>query len=98
MISIRLLRLYRRLSYLTGLSRDFRPGMQGLPPPFQTGPHGINPHHTLPEDYVSKARTITPVPFDTFDPERNCPSWVAFLDQALGAHRPACRPLRRRPH
>ena len=32
MISMRLRRLYRRLSYLTGLDRDFRPGMQGLMP------------------------------------------------------------------
>ena len=30
MISMRLRRLYRRLSYLTGKDRDFRPGMQGL--------------------------------------------------------------------
>lgn len=32
MISMRLRRLYRRLSYLTGLYRDLRPGMQGLMP------------------------------------------------------------------
>lgn len=32
MISIRLRRLYRRLSYLTGWSGDFRPGMQGSIP------------------------------------------------------------------
>lgn len=32
MISMRLRRVYRRLSYLTGRDRDSRPGMQGLIP------------------------------------------------------------------
>lgn len=32
MISMRLRRLYFRLSYLTGFPRNFRPGMQGLIP------------------------------------------------------------------
>ena len=34
MISMRLRRLYLRLSYLKGLLRDFRPGMQGAIPLF----------------------------------------------------------------
>ncbi len=36
MISIRLRRLYQRLSYLTAFLRDFRPGMQTfMPLPFK---------------------------------------------------------------
>lgn len=45
MISIRLRRLQRCLSYLIGLSCDFRPGMQGFIPYLQRL-HGTNPHHT----------------------------------------------------
>lgn len=44
-----------------------------------------------PEDYISKATAVTPVPLDTFDPERDCPRWVAFLDQALGGDAEAIR-------
>jgi len=45
----------------------------------------------LPEDYVSKAAAITPVPLESFDPERDCPRWLAFLDQALGGDAAAIR-------
>ena len=42
MISILLRRLYLRLSYRTGLSRDFRPGMQArIPLSFSAEPVGV---------------------------------------------------------
>ncbi|GGE18695.1 hypothetical protein GCM10011360_04310 [Primorskyibacter flagellatus] len=44
-----------------------------------------------PEDYVSKAAAITPVPLEAFDPERDCPRWLAFLGQALGSDASAIR-------
>lgn len=40
---------------------------------------------------MSKAAAITPVPLDSFDPGRDCPRWLAFLDQALGDDAAAIR-------
>ena len=57
MISIRLRLLSRRLSYLTGLSRDFRPGCRALFPYLQ-GPHGTNPRHD-PREYT---HIVPPLP------------------------------------
>ena len=45
MISMRFLRLYRQLSYLTAFFRDFRPGMQGLSP-FSARYRRTNRHHS----------------------------------------------------
>ncbi|WPY95262.1 phage/plasmid primase, P4 family [Limimaricola variabilis] len=44
-----------------------------------------------PDDYVSKATAITPVPLGSFDPESDCARWLAFLDQALGGDTAAIR-------
>ncbi|MGI3168964.1 phage/plasmid primase, P4 family [Pseudooceanicola sp. C21-150M6] len=40
--------------------------------------------HGRPEDYISKSTAVPPIPLDDFDPKRDCPQWLAFLDQALG--------------
>lgn len=37
-----------------------------------------------PEDGISRLTAASPVPLDRFDPERDCPRWLAFLDEALG--------------
>ena len=65
MISMRLRRLYRRLSYLTGTLRFFRPG--------PTGPKGRMPVILEPEDYetwltgpIEKARAL----LRPFSPEK----------------------------
>lgn len=35
-----------------------------------------------PSDFVSKVTTAAPVPLNAFDPARDCPEWLAFLDYA----------------
>jgi len=47
--------------------------------------------HGRPEDYISKVTAATPVPLKSFDPERDCPRWIAFLDQAFGSDAAAIR-------
>lgn len=44
-----------------------------------------------PGDAISKATAVAPVPFDLFDPARDCPRWLAFLDHALGGDADAVR-------
>lgn len=35
-------------------------------------------------DMITKITAAAPVPLDSFDPARDCPRWLAFLDQATG--------------
>lgn len=35
-----------------------------------------------PGDYIAKVTTAAPVPLASFDPARDCPEWLAFLDYA----------------
>jgi P4 family phage/plasmid primase-like protien len=44
-----------------------------------------------PHDHISKATAATPVPLATFDPDRHCPRWMAFLNEALGGDAGAVR-------
>lgn len=44
-----------------------------------------------PADYISKVSAAAPVPLDSFDPARDCPQWLAFLDEALGGDAGAIR-------
>ncbi|HHZ10135.1 MAG TPA: hypothetical protein GX405_15295 [Rhizobiales bacterium] len=44
-----------------------------------------------PEDRISKLTSVAPVPLATFDPSRDCPLWLAFLDEALGSDADAIR-------
>jgi P4 family phage/plasmid primase-like protien len=44
-----------------------------------------------PEDYISRVTAVAPVPLDIFKPERDCPRWLAFLDEALGGDADAIR-------
>ena len=44
-----------------------------------------------PNDHISKATAAMPVPLATFDPERHCPRWMAFLNEALGGDAEAIR-------
>jgi P4 family phage/plasmid primase-like protien len=37
-----------------------------------------------PSDRISKITGATPVALATFDPNRDCPRWLAFLNEALG--------------
>ncbi len=45
----------------------------------------------LPSDYISKITAVTPINLDSFDPARDCPQWLAFLDSALGGDGEAIR-------
>lgn len=36
-----------------------------------------------PSDMISRLTAVAPIPLDSFDPERDCPRWMAFLRQAL---------------
>ena len=44
-----------------------------------------------PQDHISKITAATPLPLATFDPNRDCPRWVAFLNEALGDDAEAIR-------
>lgn len=44
-----------------------------------------------PNDRISKATAATPVPLASFDPERHCPRWMAFLQEAFGGDSGAIR-------
>lgn len=47
-----------------------------------------------PADHVSRLTAAAPVPLERFDPARDCPRWLAFLDEALGGDAEAVRFLR----
>ena len=36
-----------------------------------------------PEDFISRLTAVAPIPLARFDPERDCPIWLAFLRHAL---------------
>lgn len=44
-----------------------------------------------PADMVTKLTAAAPIPLDRFDPARDCPRWLAFLDQVLDADAGAIR-------
>lgn len=44
-----------------------------------------------PGDYISKIAAAAPVPLDSFDPDRDCLQWLAFLDFALDGDADAIR-------
>lgn len=44
-----------------------------------------------PLDYISKSAAATPLSLDRFDPEKDCPRWLDFLDEALGGDTDAIR-------
>lgn len=44
-----------------------------------------------PADMITKLTTAAPIPLDSFDPERDCPHWLAFLRQATGDDADAIR-------
>lgn len=46
------------------------------------------------EEMITKITAAAPVPLDSFDPSRDCPRWVAFLDFATGGDADAIRFLR----
>lgn len=46
------------------------------------------------EEMITKITAAAPVPLDSFDPARDCPRWVAFLDFATGGDADAIRFLR----
>lgn len=47
-----------------------------------------------PEDGISRLTAAAPAPLERFDPARDCPRWLAFLDEALGGDEEAIRFLR----
>ncbi|MBP9233290.1 MAG: hypothetical protein KBF30_01375 [Hyphomonadaceae bacterium] len=42
-------------------------------------------------DMITKITAAAPLPLDSFDPTRDCPRWLAFLDQATGGDTGAIR-------
>lgn len=44
-----------------------------------------------PADYIAKVTAVAPIPLDSFDPARECPQWLAFLDEALDGDAGAIR-------
>jgi putative DNA primase/helicase len=44
-----------------------------------------------PEDFISKVTAVAPIPLDKFKPERDCPRWLKFLDEALAGDAGAIR-------
>lgn len=42
-------------------------------------------------DMITKVTAAAPVPLDQFDPARDCPRWMAFLNQATGGDADAIR-------
>ncbi|OWY03556.1 hypothetical protein B6V75_08985 [Thioclava sp. F1Mire-8] len=42
-------------------------------------------------DMITKITAATPIPLESFDPKRDCPRWMAFLDQATGGDAGAIR-------
>lgn len=47
-----------------------------------------------PADHICRLTAAPPVPLERFDPARDCPRWMAFLDEALGGDPEAIRFLR----
>lgn len=43
------------------------------------------------EEMITKVTAAAPIPLDTFDPARDCPRWLAFLDFATGGDAEAIR-------
>ena len=50
--------------------------------------------HGDPGDHISRLTAAAPVPLERFDPARDCPRWLAFLDEALNGDAEAIRFLR----
>jgi len=44
-----------------------------------------------PDDMITRLTAVAPVPIETFDPERDCPLWMAFRRQALNDDAEAIR-------
>lgn len=44
-----------------------------------------------PEDHISRVTAVAPIPLVRFDPDRDCPTWLAFLKVALGGDTDAIR-------
>lgn len=44
-----------------------------------------------PRDYINRSTAVAPVPLDRFRPERDCPRWLAFLQEALSGDRGTIR-------
>lgn len=40
-----------------------------------------------PGDMITRLTAAVPIPLDRFDPARDCPRWLAFLDQVLASDR-----------
>lgn len=51
-------------------------------------------HPGDPAHYISRLTAAPPIPLDRFDPERDCPLWLSFLDEALYGDAEAIRFLR----
>ncbi|GLK54402.1 P4 family phage/plasmid primase-like protein [Methylopila capsulata] len=45
----------------------------------------------LSEDMISRSTAAAPIPLDVFDPERDCPLWLGFLNEALDGDADAIR-------
>lgn len=44
-----------------------------------------------PADMIAKQTAAAPIPLEAFDPARDCPRWLAFLDEATGGDAEAIR-------
>lgn len=44
-----------------------------------------------PRDQITRLTAVAPVPPDAFNPARDCPRWLAFLNEALGGDADAIR-------
>ncbi|MBJ3775667.1 phage/plasmid primase, P4 family [Acuticoccus mangrovi] len=44
-----------------------------------------------PADHIARLTAAAPIPRERFDPSRDCPRWLAFLDEALGGDADAIR-------
>ena len=44
-----------------------------------------------PGEGITKLTSVAPIPLDRFNPARDCPRWIAFLDEALAADADAIR-------
>lgn len=44
-----------------------------------------------PKDHISRVTAVAPIPFADFEPERDCPRWLAFLTEALAGDTEAIR-------
>lgn len=46
---------------------------------------------SVPVDHISRVTAAAPIRLDQFEPERDCPRWLAFLNEALAADKGAIR-------